>query len=179
MVSTLGHVSGGVFNPALTVGLWVTRRLRAIDAATYVIAQLIGGILGAAAVVALFPDTAREVTSLGTPVVADGVEFIQAVGIELILTFFLMLAVFGTALDARGPSVGGLFIGLVIVMDIAAGGLLTGAAMNPARALGPALLSGTWDDQLVYWIGPVVGAVIAALLYDYLFFKDEAVPATA
>jgi MIP family channel proteins len=179
MVSALGHVSGGVFNPAVTIGLWVTRRLNALDASTYVIAQLIGAILAASALVVLFPETAREVTNLGTLGLADGVDFIQGVGIEIILTMFLVVVIFGTALDARGPSVGGLFIGVTITMDIAAAGLLTGAGMNPARALAPALLSGTWDDQLVYWIGPVVGAVAGALLYHYVFFEEEVAAATA
>jgi MIP family channel proteins len=173
MVSTLGHVSGGLFNPALTIGLWVTRRLSAMDTGLYVAAQLAGGIVGGIALVLLFPEQARDLTDLGTPVLSDGVGFVQGVGIELILTAFLMLAVFGTAIDSRGPRVGGLFIGLVLTMDIAAGGALTGAAMNPARALGPALASGTFDDQLVYWIGPILGAVGAALLYEYVFISEE------
>ena len=99
--------------------------------------------------------------------------FAQGVGIEAVLTFFLMLAVFGTVLDKRGPRVGGLFIGLVLTMDIAAGGRLTGAAVNPARAFGPALVDGTWDNHLVYWIGPIIGAVVGALMYHYLFTDEE------
>jgi MIP family channel proteins len=179
MVSALGHISGGLFNPALTIGLWVTRRLTPIDAATYIGAQLGGAIVGGLALVLLFPEQARDLTDLGTPVLGDGVDFLQGVGIEVVLTIFLMLAVFGTALDARGPKVGGLFIGLVITMDIAAGGTLTGAAMNPARALGPALASGTWDDHLVFWIGPILGAVAAALLYEYVFAEEETAAAAA
>jgi len=173
MVSTLGHVSGGLFNPALTIGLWVTRRLSAMDTGLYVAAQLAGGIVGGILLVLLFPEQARDLTNLGTPALGDGVNFLQGVGIEVVLTFFLMLAVFGTAIDSRAPRVGGLFIGLVLTMDIAAGGALTGAAMNPARALGPALASGTFDDQLVYWIGPILGAVGAALLYEYVFIPEE------
>ena len=98
----------------------------------------------------------------------------RAVGIEIILTAFLMLAVFGTALDKRGPSIGGFGIGLVLTMDILAGGRFTGAAMNPARAFGPALMDSTWDDHLVYCIGPIVGAVAAALLYHYVFSDEQA-----
>lgn len=178
MVSTLGHVSGGLFNPALTLGLWVTRRLSHIDTASYIGAQLVGASLAAATLLLLFPEEARVATSLGTPLLAPGVDFLQGVGIEAVLTIFLMLAVFGTAVDGRGPRVGGLFIGLVLVMDIAAAGPLTGAAMNPARAFGPALLDGTWDNHLVYWIGPIIGAVLAALLYHYVFM-DEAQRAEA
>lgn len=179
MVSTLGHVSGGLFNPALTIGLWVTRRLSPIDTAAYIGAQLVGAVAGGLALVLLFPEQARDLTDLGTPVLSDGVGFARGVGIELVLTSFLMLAVFGTAIDPRGPKVGGLFIGLVLVMDIVAGGALTGAAMNPARALGPALASGTWNDHLVYWIGPILGAVAAALLYEYVFSEEEELAAVA
>lgn len=173
MVSTLGHVSGGLFNPALTLGLWATRRLSHIDAATYIGAQLVGAVVAALALLALFPEGGILETKLGTPLLAVGVGFAQGVGIEAVLTFFLMLAVFGTVLDKRGPRVGGLFIGLVLTMDIAAGGRLTGAAVNPARAFGPALVDGTWDNHLVYWIGPIIGAVVGALMYHYLFTDEE------
>jgi aquaporin Z len=177
MGSALGHVSGGVFNPALTVGLWVTRRLPVVDAVTYIVAQLLGGIAGAYTLVALFDETQRTQVLLGTPQLAAGLTMQQGVLIEALLTFFLMVAVFGTAIDSRGPKLGALLIGLTITMDIAMGGALTGAAMNPARALGPALASATWTDQLVYWVGPIVGAVAAALLYEFAFLKEE--PATA
>ncbi len=173
MVSTLGHVSGGLFNPALTLGLWATRRLSSIDTAGYIGAQLVGAIVAALALLVLFPEGGILETSLGTPMLGAEVSFAQGVGIEAVLTFFLMLAVFGTALDKRGPHVGGLFIGLVLTMDIAAGGPLTGAAINPARAFGPALVDGTWDNHLVYWIGPIIGAVIGALMYHYLFTDEE------
>lgn len=181
LMLALGHISGGFFNPALTIGLWVTRRLNTMDAAGYIVAQLVGAALAALVLVLLFPEVERDAQNLGTPTLNPGVTFVQGVGIEVVLTVFLMLAVFGTALDGRGPKIGGFGIGLVLTMDIFAAGPLTGAAMNPARAFGPALLSGTWDDHLVYWIGPVIGAVLAALLYHYVFMNDsakEAAPAT-
>lgn len=173
MVSILGHVSGAIFNPALTLGFWVTRRLSHLDTITYIIAQVLGGIVGALALVMLYPDALREGSGLGTPVLASDVSFAQGVGIEVILTAFLMLSVFGTALDSRGPFVGGFAIGMVITMAILAAGPLTGAAMNPARALGPALIDGTWDGHLVFWIGPIIGAVLAALLYHFVFLDEE------
>ena len=173
LVAALGHVSGGLFNPALTLGLWVTRRMDTANAVTYIIAQLAGAVLGALVLVALYPDTLRDRAQLGTPLLS-GVTFAQGVGIELVLTVFLMLAVFGTALDKRGPHIGGFGIGLVLTMDILAAGRFTGGVMNPARAFGPALINNTWDDHLVYWIGPIVGAVAAALLYHYVFADDQA-----
>jgi MIP family channel proteins len=172
MVSTFGHVSGGLYNPALAVGLWVTRRMNTPDTVAFIVAQLAGATFGALCLLVLFPEQSRDVTSLGTPVLG-GVSFVQGVGIELLLTFFLMAVVFGTAVDGRGPKIGGLYIGLVLTMDIAAGGPLTGASMNPARTFGPALISGTWDDHLVYWIGPIIGAVVAALVYHYVVLEGR------
>lgn len=173
MVAAFGRISGGLYNPALAVGLWVTRRMNTPDTVAYIVVQLAGATFGAICLLVLFPEQSRDITSLGTPVLGGGVSFVQGVGIELILTFFLMAVVFGTAVDPLGPTVGGLFIGLVITMDIAAAGPLTGAAMNPARTFGPALISGTWDQHLVYWIGPIIGAVIAALIYHYVVLEGR------
>ncbi len=173
MGSTLGHISGGVFNPALTIGLWVTRRLPAMDALSYIVSQLAGATVAALVLVAVFDETLRNQVHLGTPMLGSGTSAPQGVLVEAVLTFFLMLAVFGTALDSRGPKLGALLIGLVLTMDIAAGGALTGAAMNPARTFGPALVSGTWDGHLVYWAGPILGAVAAAVLYEFVFLDKQ------
>jgi len=173
LVSSLGHISGGLFNPALTIGLWATRRLDTVTTVAYIIAQLLGAVVAALALVLLFPEALREAVALGTPLLGRGIDFAQGVILEAIATFFLMLAVFGTALDPRGPKLGGFGIGLILTMDILAIGTLTGAAMNPARTFGPALVGGEWADHLVYWIGPIIGAVVAALVYHYLFAEEE------
>jgi len=173
MASALGAVSGGHFNPAVTAGFWVTRRIGTPLAVGYVLAQLAGGILASLLHVLLFPEGLREAAELGAPMLGPGIGFGTAVGIEIILTFFLVIVIFGTAVDSRAPKLGGIAIGLTITMDILAGGPLTGAVMNPARALGPALLSGQWDNQLVWWIGPAIGGVLAALLYHYVFMQPE------
>ena len=181
MISAMGHISGGHFNPAVTAGFWVTRRISTPLAIGYVLAQLLGGVLGAIALVVLFPEGLREAANLGVPALGPGIDFGKGVGIEVILTFFLVLVIFGTAVDRRGTNLGGLAIGLSITMDILAAGPLTGAAMNPARSFGPALLTGTWDDQLVWWIGPIIGGVIAAMVYHYVFSEEaeqEAVSAS-
>ncbi len=173
MASAFGHVSGGHFNPAVTIGFWVTQRIESIPAVAYILAQLLGGIVGAIAINLLLPASLLEITSsLGTPELDSQISFTAGVAIEAILTFFLVLVIFGTAVDSRGPALGGMAIGLAITMDILAGGALTGAAMNPARALGPALISGTWGNHLVYWIGPIIGGVGAALLYHTILIKD-------
>ena len=173
LVSSLGHISGGLFNPALTIGLWATRRLDTLTTVAYIIAQLLGAVVAALALVLLFPEALRDAVALGTPLLGRGIDFAQGVILEAIATFFLMLAVFGTALDPRGPKLGGFGIGLILTMDILAIGTLTGAAMNPARTFGPALVGGEWADHLVYWIGPIIGAVVAALVYHYLFAEEE------
>ena len=173
LVSSLGHISGGLFNPALTIGLWATRRLDTVSTVAYIIAQLLGAVVAALALLLLFPEALRDAVSLGVPLLGRGINFGQGVMLEAIATFFLMLAVFGTALDSRGPKLGGFGIGLILTMDILAIGTLTGAAMNPARTFGPALVGGEWSNHLVYWIGPIIGAVVAALVYHYLFAEEE------
>jgi len=169
MVAAAGHISGGAYNPAVTLGLVLGRKLDPVKGAAYVIAQLLGATLAAVALYALFPDDARDAVHLGTPLVSDSIGSGAALAIEIVLTFFLMYVIYGTAIDKRAPAgVAPLAIGLTITMDIFAAGPLTGAAMNPARSFGPALVDGTWDDAWIYWIGPAIGAAIAALLYAYV-----------
>ncbi|MDA0270243.1 MAG: MIP family channel protein [Chloroflexi bacterium] len=172
MVSALGAISGGHFNPAVTAAMWVTRRIDSIGAVGYVVAQLAGAVLAALALTLLYPEGLRAAASLGTPALGPTVDLLPGIGIEAVLTFFLVIVIFGTAVDRRGPHLGGIAIGLTITMDVLAGGPLTGAAMNPARAFGPALVSGNWADHIVWWIGPLVGAVAAGLLYHYVFAEE-------
>ena len=174
MVSALGAISGGHFNPAVTVAMWVTRRIGTIAGAGYVVAQLAGAVLASLVLRALFPEGLREEAQMGAATLGPGIDFARGVGIEAILTFFLVIVIFGTAVDARAPKLGGIAIGLTITMDILVGGPLTGAAMNPARAFGPAVVAGVWDDHVVYWIGPIIGAVAAGLLYHYVLIEEQA-----
>ena len=173
MISVFGATSGGHFNPAVTLGFLSTRRIKPDLAAVYIVAQLVGGTLSGLALRAVFPENAWRPAHLGTPYLAPGVSFGTGVLVEAILTFFLLLAVFGTAVDARAPKIGGFGIGLTVMVDILAGGPLTGASMNPARTFGPALAGGFWQNDLVYWIGPIIGGVVAALLYDYVILRES------
>jgi MIP family channel proteins len=168
MVTATMTISGGHLNPAVTAGLLVARRIDAGSAAAYIVAQLVAAVIAAVLVKLLLPPHAVRAALLGVPVIASSVSLGQAIGIELVLTFFLVSAVFGTAVSPDAPRVGGFGIGLVLLFDILVGGPLTGAAMNPARAFGPALVAGTWVGQLVYWIGPIVGGILAALLWEYV-----------
>ncbi len=173
MVSAVGHISGAHFNPAVTAALLVTRRIAPALAAVYLAAQLAAAVLGALLVRVV---AGVEAVEAGTPRLFGGYGWGDAVVLEAVLTFFLVWVVFATAVDPRGTfkSIAGLAIGLTITLDILAGGPLTGAAMNPARALGPELVGGVWDDALVYWIGPLVGAAAAALAYEYLYLRPLA-----
>ena len=153
MASAVGHISGGHFNPAVTFAFVVTRRIALSLAGVYWVAQLAGGVLGALALRALFPSEAN--LDNGVPVMHETINAGQGVALEALLTFFLVWVIFATAVDPGGAfkSIAGLAIGLTITFDILAAGPLTGAAMNPARALGPELVQGVWDDFWIYSSG--------------------------
>lgn len=170
LVSALGAVSGAHFNPAVTVGVWLAGQIPGRRALSYILAQLIGGLAAAWSLRIVFPSSVSP--SLGRPSVAAGLDPLAAVFIEAVLTVVLLVAVFGTAIDPRGPKVGGLAIGFALAADIMMGGPLTGAAMNPARWFAPAAVTGVWDFSYVWIIGPLVGAAIAALAYRFFFLPE-------
>ena len=176
MASAVGHISGGHFNPAVTFGFLVTRRIVPSLAAVYWAAQLAGAVLGALALRATFPGEAN--LDSGAPVLNDTIGAGSGLLLEAILTFFLVWVIFATAVDPGGAfkSIAGLAIGLTITIDILAAGPLTGGAMNPARALGPELVQNVWDDFWVYIVGPAAGAAVAALAYDWLYLRPDRLP---
>jgi MIP family channel proteins len=171
MVSSLGAVSGGHFNPAVTFALWIGGKIEPTRAVLYVVAQLIGAAAAGVALRLAFPDT-WQATNIGVPALGPGIGPLTGIALEAILTIVLVLAVFGTAVDPRGPRIGGLAIGLAITADILVGGPVTGAAMNPARWFGPAVASGAFDNALVWIVGPLLGAAVAAIGYRWLFSEE-------
>jgi MIP family channel proteins len=173
MITIFAATSGGHINPAVTVGFLVTRRIAPLLGLLYIVAQLVGATLAGLLLRAIYPPAVWQAARLGTPNLAPGVSFGLGVLIEAVLTFFLLLAVFGTAVDKRAPKIGGFGIGLTVLVDILVGGPLTGASMNPARTFGPALAGGFWQNDLVYWIGPIIGAVIAASIYEYVILRPR------
>jgi aquaporin Z len=175
MVTALMRISGH-FNPAITASFLVTRRIEPVMAVVYWIAQFMGAILAAYALKALMPAAAVEATRVGGQMVAASISFGGAVILEAIATFFLVWAVFATAVDPNAPKVGGFAIGLTIAADILVIGPFTGGSMNPARSFGPALVSGNWEAQAIYWIGPLIGAILAGVLYDRVFLRREPEP---
>jgi len=184
MISAVGHISGGHFNPAVTVGVWVVGKIETVRAGLYVVTQIAGGIAGALLLRAALPPGIWKASSLGATLVSHpaGITDLRAVLLEGILTFFLVFTVFAVAVDDRGvfKSLAGLPIGLVLTFDILMGGLLTGASMNPARTLGPAIAGGNYKDVWVYLVGPVSGSVVAAVLYwfSFLRFREVSAPRT-
>jgi len=181
LVSALGAVSGAHFNPAVTFAVWITGRIDAVRAALYVAAQLAGALAAGLALRVVFTEASWGPVALGTPVVDPAIGVVGAIIVEAILTILLLVAVFGTAIDPRGPKIGGLAIGLAVAADILMAGPLTGGAMNPARWFGPAAASGTFDDWYVWWVGPLLGAAVAALVYRLVLeegAEPEVTPAT-
>jgi aquaporin TIP len=173
MVSAVGHISGGHFNPAVTLGFLVTRRLAPVLALTYWAAQIAGAACAALLLRWFFAESERNVVALGAPALGSGITHWQGFVIEIVLTFFLVWVIFATAADPGGTfkSIAGLAIGLTITLDILMGGPLTGAAMNPARAFGPELVQNTWQDAWVWYAGPFVGGALAALAYEWLYLR--------
>jgi aquaporin TIP len=180
-VAAAGHISGGVYNPALALGLLVTGKLDLTRAMAYIIAELAGAVAGAAVVLLCFPSSLRDSVNLGVPAVGADYSSSNALIIEFVLTFFLMFVVFGVAIDGRsgGRAIAGLVIGLTITMDIFPGGAVSGAAMNPARWFGPALVDTNFVDGWIWTIGPSLGAVAAAVLYRYVLLEEEPALGTA
>lgn len=176
MITATMAISGGHLNPAVTIGLLVTRHTNLRTALAYIPAQLVGAVLASLLLKAVFPIGVTRSISLGTPTIGVNILVSQAIAMEAILTFFLVSAVFGTCVNSQAPRVGGFGIGLVLLVAILVGGPVTGAALNPARAFGPALVSGNWIGHLVYWIGPIVGGVVAALLWEHGLLTKAPMP---
>jgi aquaporin TIP len=169
MVSATMEISGGQLNPAVTVGLAAVRKLPLSQAGINVVAQLVGGALGGWAAKASLGGTSIKG---GIPALGAGVSTARGILVEAILTFLLVVVVFGTGVDRRfGARLGGTAIGFTVALDILAGGPLTGAAMNPARWLGPAIVQGAFPDPSVYLAGPVVGGVVAALVWSFVLLE--------
>ncbi|HZO97539.1 MAG TPA: aquaporin [Gaiellaceae bacterium] len=171
MVSAVGLISGGHFNPAITLGFLATRRIAPPLAAWYLLVQLGAAALGALLLKWVLPGNAESGTHLGAPTLGTGITSGKGVAVEAVLTFFLVWVVFATAVDPRGTfkQIAGLAIGLTIALDALMAVGLTGAAMNPARAFGPELVGNHWAHFWVWYVGPVAGGAIAALLYEGLY----------
>jgi MIP family channel proteins len=179
MISSLAHVSGAHFNPAVTLGFMVTRRIQPVLGVIYMIAQFAGGVAAALLLHALYPEEAA-LESAAT-VVTEQADFSawEALILEALFTFFLAWVVFATAVDEKGTfsAIAGFGIGLVLTVSVLTIGPITGSSINPARTFGPALVENEWADAWLYYVGPFVGGAVAALLYTVLYLPRRAAAA--
>jgi MIP family channel proteins len=174
MVTAMMNISGGHLNPAITVGVWLAKKTDGKTAVLYVITQLTAAIVGAFALRVLFPAIEGEATAWGTPKISTELSLWQAVALEAIMTLFLVSAFFGTIVSRDAPKVGGFAVGLVLLFIILAGAPLTGAAANPARAFGPAVIARDFEGHAAYWIGPLLGGLAAGGLWGRVLLpRDE------
>lgn len=168
MVAAFGGISGGHFNPAVTIGAMAFRAISVRMGCVYIIMQLTGAIMGASFVKELLPTAMRF--NVGAHAVASGITLWSAVNLEALLTSLLMFVILFTAMDQKRKNMWApLAIGMTIMLDHLIGVPLTGASMNPARSFGPALVSGMWANHWVYWVGPIVGSIVAVLFYRIIF----------
>lgn len=172
LVWASGHISGGHINPAVTFGAWIAGKIGLQRGILYIVAQLLGAVVGAAILAYVIPDNIQG--TLGAHALGAGVTPIAGVVVEIVLTFTLVGVVLMTAMHPRGPgNVAALAIGLAVLIDHLTGVPLTGASMNPARSFGPALVAGAWADHWVYWVGPLIGAALAAIIVKQVYLKAE------
>lgn len=175
MIAALGHHSGAHYNPAVTFGFLVTRRMDPVKAGLYMAAQIAGATLASGIIAGMY---GFDPVVAGTPLAASDITPLGVVVTEAVATFFLVLVIFGSAVDERAPrSVFPFAIGLTITACILAIGPITGAALNPARALGPALVGWAWEGHWTYWAGPLLGGALAALLQDRVLMARAPSPA--
>ena len=171
-MTATAHISGGHLNPAVTFGFFILGKMDRNMALRYAGSQLVGATVAGFSLRWIFSEHVWRPALLGTPSLAAEITTGRAILLEAMLTFVLAFAFWGTSVDERAPRLGGFGTGMALSAVILVGGPLTGAAVNPARAFGPALASGQWSSHLVYWIGPLLGGGAAAVVYG-LFLNQE------
>ncbi len=175
MVYTIGYISGCHINPAITITAVALRKLEVDDGVAYIVAQVVGATLAGWVHVLILPEAGR-LTGYGVPLpdIPIGRSTFLALAVELIITFFLMFSVYAAAYTGKVPAgASGVLIGMTLTADILIAGPLTGGAANPARALGPAIASGIYQSLWAYWVGPIIGALLAGFVYEYLLTEKK------
>ena len=170
IASAYGHISGAHINPAVTIGLWIGKVVDTVTALSYIVVQLIAGIVAALVLSYILGGTQ---SGLGATRLAPGVSQIQGIVLEAILTFFLVNTVYNTAVSGKAGNFAPAAIGLTLAFSILMGGPITGASLNPARTLGPDVVTGNYQDIWVYFVGPILGGILAALLYIGILKSDN------
>jgi aquaporin Z len=176
MTAGAGHISGGHYNPAVTVALFIGGKIGAIKSVAYIIVQLAGAVFAAILLKQIFDESNATLAGAIPSVNYDGANDAIIVGrqnaiiVEVVATFFLVYVICGTSVDSRGHHAAApLAIGLAVTMGTLMAYPLTGAAMNPARHFGPALIEGEWKDAWIYWVAPIVGGALASIVHNYVF----------
>lgn len=163
LIYALGPVSGGHFNPAVTVTFWLTRHFPKSRLLPYILSQLLGAVLASLVLLFLFGNVAYLGATL--PAGSD----LQSLGLEFLLTFLLMFVIASVATGSKeAGEMAGLIIGLTVALEAIFAGPVCGASMNPARSFGPALVSGYLNHHWIYWLGPIAGAVLGGCTHEYL-----------
>ena len=177
MVYAFGHVSGAHINPAVTIPMIITKKIGLKDGIGYILFQIMGAVIATLSLKALFPIIGEKVLwgAHGGPSELLGNSVMSGLAVEIILTFFLVVVIFMTAVHKKAPkSVYGAAIGGMVFLLHLVGIPLTGASMNPARSFSPAVVSGDaglWEVQWLYWVGPIIGGIIAGVIMNYLYVK--------
>lgn len=168
MIGSTAHISGGHFNPAVTIAFALIRRFPWYEVPLYMSGQILGAVLGALTLRALFGLKAN----LGATV--SQADPLQSLGLEILLTAILMFVITAVATDSRAATgLAGLVIGSTVALAALWGGPMSGASMNPARSFGPAVVAGIWRDQWIYWLGPILGASLGAFLYQRIRLPED------
>lgn len=171
MIYATSHISGGHLNPAVTVAMWATGETKSMTAVMYIVAQLVGAVVAALLIQVIYTTVSPQFY-LGDAMLGNGITWQMGILVEALLTFFLVWTIFATIVDKRAtPGFGGLMAGLVLAIGIMIGANFTGGALNPARSFGPALVSSHWEFHYVYWVGPLLGGLVAGLSHHYLLRK--------
>ena len=177
VVTATMNISGGHINPAVTISMMIVKKIDNETGAKYIVAQLLGASIAGFILCLLLDGTSIPVDGhgMGTPSPNSGLSMMGVIGVEAALTFLLLFAIWGTAVDPRAPAIGGWGIGMMVAVDIMMGGGLTGAAMNPARWMGTWIFTDMADMNhlLYYWGGPLIGAISCSLLYNHFIMAPE------
>ena len=172
MIYTFGHISGAHINPAVTIPMMITRKIGITDGIGYIASQLIGAVAAAATLKIILPELGAKVNfgTQGGPSELLNKSISAGFAVEAILTFFLVVVIFMTAVHKKAsPGWHGFTIGGMIFLIHLVGVPLTGASVNPARTFGPALISGFWEFHWMYWAAPILGGIIAGLIMNYVY----------
>ncbi|GAB1603452.1 aquaporin-like isoform X1 [Argonauta hians] len=174
IIGTLGHISGGHVNPAVSLGFAIVREISWIRFICYTLAQTLGSIVGAAIIRTIAPSTMHG--HFGVTVPGAGVSDVHAMLMELLITSILLFGILAAVDEGRKDSIGSvpLHIGLIVSVNMFAAINISGGAMNPSRAFGPALIAGNWKGHWAYWVGPLTGSIIGSVLYDKVFSTRKA-----